>query len=89
MKTNQNIFTMPSSWIGRRDVVENKKDDLRNEIQRLINRINELKLELRAFIERNGKKARESYLMLLEDMNDAAKELKDVLETLNALVLGS
>jgi len=81
-----NIFTIPryrSINVGSR---KKKEEDLREEIQRLINRINELKLELRKFVEHKGRKARESYPMLLEDMNDAARELKDVLDVLNKLV---
>ena len=86
-----NIFNIPPDWRSnpRKSKKENRKEDLRDEIQRLINRINELKLEIDRFIKTKGRKARELYPMLIEDMNDAARELKDVLDAINKLAITS
>jgi len=84
-----NIFNIPPEWRGDKPKVSanNPKEDLRDEIQRLINRINELKLEIDRFVKTKGRKAKELYPMLIEDMNDAARELKDVLDAINKLII--
>ena len=70
-----------------RKVSSDEDDDLRAEIHSLIRRINELKQDLKSFVEIKGRKARDLYPMLLEDMNDAARELKDVLDVINKLTM--
>jgi len=87
-----NIFNIPPEWrvnptAKTKKENKNPNDDLREEVQRLINRINELKLDIDKFVRTKGRKARELYPMLIEDMNDAARELKDVLETINKLIV--
>jgi len=84
-----NIFNIPPEWRGDKPKsrVNKPKEDLRADIQALINRINELKLEIDRFVKTKGRKAKELYPMLIEDMNDAARELKDVIETINKLAI--
>jgi len=85
-----NIFNIPPEWRGVKPGNQPKKEkdeDLRAEIQRLIARINELKHEVKEFVDKKGKKASKMYPMLIEDLNDAARELSDVLSTLNMLIV--
>jgi len=85
-----NIFGIPPEWRGKPQVNpknENKEEDIRAEIQRLITRINELKHEIDRFIREKGRKGRELYPMLIEELKDASEELKTVLDSVNKLYL--
>ena len=85
-----NIFGIPPEWRDKPQVNpknENKEEDIRAEIQRLITRINELKHEIDRFIREKGRKGRELYPMLIEELKDASEELKTVLDSVNKLYL--
>jgi len=85
-----NIFGIPPEWRNRPHVNKNEdreEEDIRAEIQRLITRINELKHEIDRFIREKGRKGRELYPMLIEELKDASEELKTVLDSVNKLYL--
>jgi len=85
-----NIFGIPPEWRDKPQVNpknENKEEDIRAEIQCLIARINELKHEIDKFIREKGRKGRELYPMLIEELKDASEELKTVLDSVNKLYL--
>jgi len=88
-----NIFGIPPEWRDKPQVNKNEnredreEEDIRAEIQRLITRINELKHEIDRFIREKGRKGRELYPMLIEELKDASEELKTVLDSVNKLYL--
>ena len=86
-----NIFGIPPEWRDKPQVNKNEnredreEEDIRAEIQRLITRINELKHEIKRFVDTKGRKGRELYPMLIEELKDASEELKTVLDSVNKL----
>jgi len=88
-----NIFGIPPEWRSSNPYARDtkpkkeKEEDIRKDIQQLIYKINELKIEIKRFVDSKGKKGKELYPMLIEELKDASEELKTVLDSINKLYL--